>query len=78
MIRSVRKVLNTTLTEQVLDAEGLQTLLCEAEAIINRRPITKALPDLHDLEALTPNHLLLFKVKPELPPGLFSNEDQIH
>lgn len=76
MIRSMRKVLNATVKEQVLDEEGLHTLLCEAEAIINSRPLTKASPDLHDLEALTPNHLLLHKVKPELPPGLFSKEDQ--
>lgn len=47
---------------QVTDEEVLHTVLCEAEAIINGRPITKASPDLHDLEALTPNHLLLLKV----------------
>lgn len=28
-----------------------------------------------DLEALTPNHLLLLKTKPILPPGLFARED---
>ena len=74
--RSVRKILDVTVKEQLLDEEGLHTLLCEAEAVINSRPITKASSDLNDLEALTPNHLLLLKVKPELPPGVFNKDDQ--
>lgn len=76
LIRSVRKILNISVKEQLLDEEGLHTLLCEAEAIINSRPITQASSDLNDLEALTPNHLLLLKIKPELPPGVFSKDDQ--
>ena len=34
LIRSVRKVLNSTLNVQSLDEEGLHTVLCEAEAIL--------------------------------------------
>lgn len=56
LIRSVRKVLNSILKVQTLDEEGLHTLLCEVEAIINGRPITKASTDPNDLEALAPNH----------------------
>ena len=40
------------------------------------RPITKESSDMNDLEALTPNHLLLLKVKPELPPGVFNKDAQ--
>lgn len=68
LIRSIRKVLNATVKEQVLDEECLQTVFCEAEAIINSRPITATSSDVNDLEALTPNHLLLLKTKPSLPP----------
>ena len=75
LIRSVRKVLNSTLNVQSLDEEGLHTVLCEVEAIINGRPITKASMDPHDLEALTPNHLLLLKALPSLPPGVFQEAD---
>ncbi|XP_049433246.1 uncharacterized protein LOC125889377 [Epinephelus fuscoguttatus] len=75
LIRSIRGVLNATLRAQSLDEEGLQTVLCEVESILNSRPLTKESTDLNDLEALTPNHLLLLKTKPCLPPGLFHKED---
>ena len=42
-IRSVRKVLNAILKEQALDDEGLQTLLCDIESIINGRLLTISL-----------------------------------
>lgn len=75
LIKSIKKILSATLKEQMLDEESLHTLLCEAEAILNSRPITKASSDPNDLEALTPNHLLLLKPKPSLPPGLFDKQD---
>lgn len=67
LIRSIRKILSTTVKLQALDEEGLHTLLCEAEAIINSRLITKASSDQNDLEALTPNHLLLLKTAISTP-----------
>ncbi|XP_071088902.1 uncharacterized protein [Haliotis cracherodii] len=70
-IRTVRKVLRSLVREQTLDDETLRTVLCEVEAIINNRPISRASSDPNDLEALTPNHLLLLKRKPNLPPGMF-------
>ena len=75
LIRMVRSVLRSVLNQQVLDDEGLQTLMCEVEAILNDRPLTKSSDDPMDLEALTPNHLLLLKTQPVLPPGLFVKED---
>lgn len=75
LIRSIRKVLNSTLRVQTLDEEGLHAVLCEVEAILNSRPLTKSSTDPNDLEALTPNHLLLLKAQPSLPPGLFQKED---
>ena len=61
--------------EQVLDDERLVTLFCEVEAIVNGRPITKVSDDPKDLEALTPNHLLLLRKGPECPPGVFASSD---
>ena len=40
-IRTVRKVMKAILNEQRLDDEGLVTFMCEAEAIVNGRPLTK-------------------------------------
>ncbi|XP_030854473.1 uncharacterized protein LOC115929512 [Strongylocentrotus purpuratus] len=74
-IRTVRQVLFNLVRQQRLDDEGLQTFLCEAEGIINGRPITKASNDPNDLEALTPNHLLLMKSQPALPPTITRETD---
>ena len=63
LIRSTRKILGALTKEQVLDDECLQTLLCEAESIINGRPLTKVSDNPNDLEPLTPNHLLLLRQK---------------
>lgn len=76
LIRLVRRVLNSVLRQQTLDDDGLTTVLCEAEAILNDRPITKLSDDPNDLEPLTPNHLLLLRGKPSIPPGVFTAQDQ--
>ena len=42
---------------------------------MNGGPLTTVSTDQRDLEALTPNHLLLLQSETQLPPGLFSEED---
>lgn len=74
-IRSVRKILSSLLSQQPLDDEGLTTVLCEVESIMNARPLTTVSNDPHDFEALTPNHLLLLRASPPLPPGIFTQHD---
>ena len=63
--------------QQVLDDEALRTALCEVEAVLNDRLITPSSGDLNDLEALTPDHLLQFKAKTLLSPGLFIKKRSI-
>jgi transposase InsO family protein len=77
LIRSVRKVLYSVLHEQTihLNDEGLATLLCEVESILNGRPLTPTSDDPNDLSALTPNHLLLLRSGETCPPGTFSQTD---
>ena len=65
LIRSVKSMLSSVVGQHV----------CEVEAILNDRPITKVSDDPNDLEALTPNHILLLKGKPILPSGIFEQND---
>ena len=58
-IRTVRKILDGVTKQQAMDDEGLTTLMCLVEWIINGRPLTTVSDDIKDLEPLTPNHLLL-------------------
>ena len=55
--------------------EILETTFCEAEAIINGRPLTKLSSDVNDHTPLTPNTLLTMRQSPELPPGGCSDSD---
>ena len=76
LIRSIRHVLKALLKVQILNDESLRTLMCEVESVINSRPLTKVSDDPSDLNALTPNHLLLLKTNSNLPPGIFCKQDQ--
>jgi len=79
-IRSVRSVLASLLQNNgsQLNDESLRTLLCEAGAIVNSRPLTvESLNDPLSLNPLTPSHLLTMKTKVVLPPpGVFQSADK--
>ena len=75
VIRTIRKVLNALMTEQVFTEETLTTLLCEVEAIVNSRPLTYVSGDKGDPQQLTPNHLLLAGGLLSVPVGVFRAED---
>ena len=48
IIRMVRRILTSVLCQQTLNDEGFHTVLCEVEAILNDRPITKLSEDPND------------------------------
>jgi len=68
MIRSIRKILRALVGNKLLDDETLMTTLCEVEKILNDRPLVKATDDPNDLEALTPNALLLLRQNSSVSP----------
>ena len=78
MIKSIRNVLDSLLKDHPgrLNDESFRTLMTEAEAIVNSRPLTTE--NLNDPESLpiTPNQLLTMKTKVTLPPpGIFQKAD---
>ena len=71
MILTVRKVFSGILgTANRMTDEILQTFFCEAESIINGRPLTKASDDVNDSSARTPNHLLILRPNPNMSLGI--------
>ena len=76
-IHTTRKVLRALLQTQTFDDEGLATLLCEVESIMNGRPIATVSSDSYDPEPLTPNHLLLLRSQCQMPPCLFQKENSL-
>ena len=76
LIRSVRSVLKALVGQQVLNDEGLLTLMAEVERIVNSRPITAVSNDKNDPEPLTPSHLLTLRANSSLPYGAFDKNDR--
>ena len=76
LIRSVRRMIVTTLKNHSITDESLQTFLCEAEAQLNGRPLADSyIDDPQSNEPLTPNHLLLLDPTKTLPLGTFNKKD---
>ena len=78
-IRSIRSALTSLLDEHyhLLDDDLLQTLMCEAEAIVNSRPLTPVdASGAGAITSLSPALLLTMKPKTAPPlPGSFSRTD---
>ena len=79
LIRCARSALTSLLMKngEQLDDELLRTLMCEAEDIINSRPISVAdMSPTNQLEPLSPSFLLTQKCRVVLPfPGRFTAPD---
>ncbi|XP_062703599.1 uncharacterized protein LOC134286050 [Aedes albopictus] len=75
VIRSIRTSLRVTLKERAPRQEVLETLLIEAEHLVNSRPLTYVSSDINDCEALTPNHFLIGASSNVQSPGVFNQGD---
>ncbi|XP_068712837.1 uncharacterized protein [Montipora foliosa] len=76
LIRSIRRILYSLVGERLLNDEALRTFLVEVEKILNDRPITPVSSDPQDLEALTPNYILLLRRNPSSAPDVFKESDK--
>ncbi|XP_055903018.1 uncharacterized protein LOC129939152 [Eupeodes corollae] len=72
LIGSVKRVLRVVLTEQTPKLETLQSVLCEAENIVNSRPLTDIPVSIDEPEPITPNHFLMGKPNSTQTPGPYN------
>ena len=77
MVRSCKRVFYCILGTRKLTDEVLSTTLCLVEQALNARPLTPVTDDPEDLEALTPNHLLLGCATAALPSSVHENEPNL-
>ncbi len=75
MVRAAQTAFNAVLGNQRLNDEILLTALTLVENILNSRNLTPMSEDPTDPECLTPNHLLLGRACPNLPPDVFTEKD---
>ena len=75
MVKQVKSAMKTVINDQVLPEETIHTVLVEAEAIVNSRPLTVVSDDANDYEALTPNHFLIGRASPNSPPAQFEERE---
>ena len=78
MIRTVRSIFNSLLkcNPCQLDDELLRTFMCEAESIVNSRPLTAETLSDHTCQPLSPSNILTMKERVALaPPGVFQQAD---
>ena len=61
LIRSVKSVLRHLVQDRLLTDEELLSFMCEAEKVVNDRPLTRMGSDPSDPTPLTPSHLLLLR-----------------
>ncbi|XP_036344687.1 uncharacterized protein LOC118753918 [Rhagoletis pomonella] len=59
LVRSVKRAMQHALTNERLPEQTLYSGMCEAENVVNSRPLTHIPLDTPDEEPLTPNHFLL-------------------
>ena len=75
LVKFAKKALKITLNGQLVNDETLLTLMAEIESLLNSRLLTHISVDPQDLEAITPNHFLIGRNSPNVPPNVFDERD---
>ena len=76
LIRTVR-ILHSIVCEHPVKEEALTTFHVEVEKLLDRRPITRVSSNPNDLDALTPNDILLLRQNSNSLSGEFEDLDRI-
>ena len=75
LVQCAKKALKAVLKDRVVPKETLRNSLVETEGILNSRPITHVSSDAGDVEALTPNHLLLLRANPNYEDAVVTDRE---
>jgi hypothetical protein len=75
LVKSAKAALKIVLRERPVSDEILATAFSEVTSLLNGRPLTFVSMNPEDLEPLTPNHLLLLRPQPALPPDVITPSD---
>ena len=67
LIELTKSVLKKILGRSHATLESLQTIIVEVEAVLNNRPLTHVSADIHDIDPITPSHLLYGRSIVSLP-----------
>ncbi|KFD54671.1 hypothetical protein M513_04371 [Trichuris suis] len=70
LVRSAKVALRKILNGRAVTDEVLFTVVVEVESLMNSRPLTHVSLDPRDPEPLTPNHFLLGRADPHIPPDI--------
>ncbi|XP_036340844.1 uncharacterized protein LOC118750225 [Rhagoletis pomonella] len=71
LVRSVKRAMGDALYNESLQEHSLYSLMCEAENIVNSRPLTHIPLDAPTDEPLTPNHFLIGTANSDQTPNPF-------
>uniref|UniRef100_A0A5S6Q1B8 Integrase catalytic domain-containing protein n=1 Tax=Trichuris muris TaxID=70415 RepID=A0A5S6Q1B8_TRIMR len=75
LVRSAKIALRKILNGRAVTDETLVTAFVEIEGLLNSRPLTHISVDPRDPEPLTPNHFLLGRPHPHIPPDVINEQE---
>jgi hypothetical protein len=77
MVQSSKRALRAVLQDQSVTDEILQTVFSEVMSLLNGRPLTNVHMDPREPEALTPNHFILGRHEPHIPPNITDDSHKL-